>query len=65
MFFEKLVCLQNKKIGKEKKYYKNREKIVDLEKDRRKIHKTEIDELKKKSQFNTSYGNVKIYYCNT
>ena len=42
---------KEKELEKRKKYYYNkREKIIDIEKNRREVHKNEIDELKNKIQ---------------
>ena len=42
---------KEKELEKRKKYYyNNREKFIDIEKNRREVHKIEIDELKNKIQ---------------
>ena len=56
-----LIEIKNWKRAK-KYYHNNRENINDLEKTRRDIQKNEINELKKTSDFNAGFGNVKIYF---
>ena len=45
------MLIKKKNWKKEKKYcYNNREKVIDVEKNRREPHKNEIDELKNEIQ---------------